>query len=261
MALDARLAPLAADPGRAVVLTDFDGTLAPIVADPSTARPLPGVTDVLAGLARRFGRVAVVSGRPVAYLVDRLGPLEGVHVAGLYGLERSVGGGPVVVEPDAAKWRSVVAGAVERLRGGLPAGADVEEKGLTVTVHWRRAPALEGDVRAGVAAEAASTGLTVHDGRMSVELRPPLAVDKGSVTEAFAEGCASACFLGDDVGDLPAFAALDRLGAAGAHTVTVAVVEAESAPEVAAAADLVVEGPVGALALLVDLLEASGGVS
>ncbi len=259
MVLDARLAPLAADPETAAVLTDFDGTLAPIVADPSTARPLPGVTDVLAELARRFRRVGVVSGRPVAYLLDRLGPPDGVYVAGLYGLEHAAGGGRVVVEPGAAEWRATVARAAERLRGALPPRADVEEKGLTVTVHWRRAPALEPDVRAGAAAVAAASGLAVHEGRMSVELRPPLAVDKGSATEALVEGCASACFLGDDVGDLPAFSALDRHARRGVRTVKVAVVDAESAPEVAAAADLTVDGPAGALALLTSLAEASAG--
>jgi trehalose 6-phosphate phosphatase len=257
--LDARLAPLVADPSRAAVLTDFDGTLAPIVSDPSTAHPLPGVTEVLAALARRFRSVAVVSGRPVSYLLDRLGPLEGVHVAGLYGLERADGTGPVVVEPAAAEWRNVVADVLGRLRSSLPAEADVEEKGLTLTVHWRRAPSLEGVVRAGVDAEAVASGLAVHDGRMSVELRPPLPVDKGSVTEELVGECSSACFLGDDVGDLPAFAALDRRAKDGVHTLKVAVVDAESAPEVAAAADLVVEGPRGALALLTDLLEASLG--
>ena len=58
------------------------------------------------------------------------------------------------------------------------------------------------------------------------------------------------CFLGDDVGDLPAFDALDRLAAAGVHTVRVAVSTEEAPQEVLERADVVVDGPAGALAVL-----------
>ena len=76
--------------------------------------------------------------------------------------------------------------------------------------------------------------------------------------EQLAAGCSAACFLGDDIGDLPAFAALGRLAAAdGLATVGVAVQDAETAPEVAAAADLIVEGPAGAMAVLAWLAAAS----
>ena len=67
-----RLSAWLAHPGRAGILTDFDGTLAPIVADPAAAVALPGVSDALVALAARYARVAVISGRPVAYLLDRL---------------------------------------------------------------------------------------------------------------------------------------------------------------------------------------------
>ncbi len=99
---EALLAPLVADPARTALLCDFDGTLAPIVEDPASARPLDGVPGLLADLARRFAVVGVVSGRPAAFLVDRLaGPgrqAAGVpatdpaasgqlHLVGLYGME------------------------------------------------------------------------------------------------------------------------------------------------------------------------------
>ena len=83
-----RLAPWRSAPGSAGVLTDFDGTLAPIVDDPEAARPLDGVAPVLARLGLRYRVVAVVSGRPVAYLLDRLGSPKGVTLVGLYGLEK-----------------------------------------------------------------------------------------------------------------------------------------------------------------------------
>ena len=167
--------------------------------------------------------------------------------------------GTVVPDPRVVPWLPVVAGVADRLADGAPEGVLVERKGPAVTVHWRRAPGEADRMAAEVAEEAARTGLVVHPGRRSSELRPPLAIDKGTVVAELAVGCSAACFLGDDLGDLPAFAALGRLADAGASTVGVAVTDAETAPEVAASADLVVDGPEGAAAVLAWLLEAAVG--
>lgn len=249
--IHAALAPLARAASTSVLLTDFDGTLSPIVDDPVSAYPIEGAAGVLAELAVRFATVAVVSGRPVSFLADRLPDAVGVRLVGLYGLERSTGGGEIVTDPRADRWRPVLTDVTDRLGTSAPPGVVVESKGLAVTVHWRRAPATQGWASRAVAAEEKRTGLEAHPGRMSVELRPPLPVDKGSVTEDLVAGHAGACFFGDDLGDLPAFAALDRASALGEiETVTVAVIDAESPADVTEAADLVVEGPVGALAVL-----------
>ena len=79
---------------------------------------------------------------------------------------------------------------------------------------------------------------------MSVELRPPLEVDKGSVVRGLAASCSAACYFGDDLGDLPAFEALADMGRdEGMSTLSIAAVDDESDPSVAAAADVVVAGP------------------
>jgi trehalose 6-phosphate phosphatase len=248
--ITARLGPLVESPSTTAVLTDFDGTLAPIVEDPTTVRPLPGTVAILGRLAATFGVVAVVSGRPVSFLATQLAGATGVELVGLYGLERAVDG-RVVSAAGAESWRPVVASVEERLTGAVPPGVSIEPKGLTVTVHWRTAPDRAGEVESLVEAEVARTGLAPHRGRMSIELRPPLAVDKGSAVSSLIDGRRAACFLGDDLGDLPAFVALDRW-AASHHTaaVTVAAVDGESAKEVAAAAQVVVDGPRGALGVL-----------
>jgi trehalose 6-phosphate phosphatase len=105
-------------------------------------------------------------------------------------------------------------------------------------------------VRAWADEEATRSGLVVRAAKASIELHPPVPADKGSVVEHAAAGLRSVCFLGDDVGDLPAFAALDRLAAAGVHTVKVAVSTEEAPVAVLEGADVVVDGPQGALALL-----------
>jgi trehalose 6-phosphate phosphatase len=92
--------------------------------------------------------------------------------------------------------------------------------------------------------------MLLQPGRRALELRPPLLIDKGQVVEAVAGACSAACFAGDDAGDLPAFAALDRLARRGLDIVKVAVADEESPGELVAAADVVVAGPVEAVALL-----------
>jgi trehalose 6-phosphate phosphatase len=217
---------------------------------------LEGVQTVLAALAQRFAEVAVVSGRSVSYLEDHLAPdrptdpEHRVRFVGLYGLEQSRGDGRITVLEDARAWQQVVDAAVVALQRGAPDGVLVEPKGLAVTVHWRRAPEAEGWVAASVAAEVERSGLRAHRGRLSVELRPPLEVDKGSVVEGLTRACSAACYFGDDLGDLPAFAALGDMRGHGGHTLAVAVVDQESDPLVAEAADLTLAGPRQALAAL-----------
>lgn len=251
------LAPLCADPSRTVLACDFDGTLAPIVDEPSAARPLDGTAALLARLADRFATVAVVSGRPAAFLADRMsvgpgpGPGPRVELIGLYGMESVAPDGTVRPDGRVAPWLPVVAETAARLADGAPDGVLVEAKGPTVAVHWRQAPHAGPWATARTTEEAARSGLEAHPGRLSVELRPPLDIDKGTVVRQLTEGRSAACFLGDDLGDLPAFAELSRRSVEdGLATVGVAVRDAEAAPEVADAADLVVEGPEGAFAVL-----------
>jgi trehalose 6-phosphate phosphatase len=249
-----QLAPWRDDPETSGVLTDFDGTLSAIVDDPEAAVALQGATETLTRLAGRYRTVAVISGRPVAYLMDRLAlpPGAGVALIGLYGLETATGQA-VTTLPEARPWRDVVAQVADAAEAEAPPGVYVERKGLTVGLHVRRAPQWADWVEAWAAEQARSRGLVVHAGKMSRELVPPVETDKGVVVARLARGLEAVCFLGDDLGDLPAFAALDRLAATGVHTLKVAVRSQECPPALLATADIVVEGPAGALALLQDL--------
>lgn len=260
-AVVAPLAALVANPGTSGILTDFDGTLAPIVGDPAAARPLAGAVEVLHDLARRYARVAVVSGRPAAFLSDHLGlahhrPGSGLFAVGLYGLETATAGGLVSAHPLAEPWRAAVAATADLAEEAAPPGVLVERKGLSVTLHYRANPAAEAWCRAWTVEQAARTGLEVHGARMSEELRPPVPVDKGTVVAELAAGLATVCFLGDDRGDLPAFAALKQLEATqpGFTAVTVAVRSSEAPAALLDRADMVVDGPAGALAVLRSLL-------
>jgi len=257
------MAPFLDDPGRAGVLTDFDGTLAPIVVDPAASRPLPEAVDVLHRLAARYRRVAVVSGRPAAFLATHLRLAgqpgdrragDGLVAVGLYGLEMA-DGDRVTTDPRALEWLPVVDEVARLADEQAPAAVLVERKGLSLTIHYRTAPDAAGWAADWVAEQAARTGLARHPARMSEELRPPLPVDKGTAVCALVEGLAAACFIGDDRGDLPAFAALDALARDTGMAVLKVGVRSDEAPsELLATADVVVDGPVGAVEMLTRLL-------
>jgi trehalose 6-phosphate phosphatase len=212
---------------------------------------MPGAVTVLRRLVARLGRVAVVSGRPVAFLSEHLGGVDGLILSGLYGLEEAVVGRPgSTTHPEAAPWVAAVAAVAGRAEADAPDGVYVERKGLAVGLHVRRTPERAGWIEDCAAAQAASTGLEVHAGKLSVELRPPVRVDKGTVIRGMAPGLAAVAYVGDDLGDLPAFAALVALRADGVTTRSVAVDGPEAPAAVLAAADQTVEGPPGVLALL-----------
>ena len=253
---------MAAEPGHSALFLDFDGTLAAIVEDPTGARPLPGVPALLTDLARPFALVAVVSGRPTAFLSEVLGAPAGVTLAGLYGLERALHG------PEHAAWSAVIDEVVAEARAEAPPGVYVEPKGLTVTLHWRRAPEHRDWVLAFAERQHAQRDLTVHDGRTERELRPPLQVDKGTVVRSLAAEHAgrlrAVAVFGDDIGDLPAFDAVGELRASDGSrlaAVRVAAVDAESPPEVATRADLTVDGATGAVELLRALADAAAAAA
>lgn len=245
------LDPFLAAPDRAAILCDFDGTLSPIVEHADEAVALPGVRHTLDALSRRYSVVGVISGRPIAYLAAQLP--SSVVLSGVYGLETRRDG-RVQRHPEAASWTSVV-DEVARAAASSPGDVlEVEHKGLSLTLHYRTHPEDEEEVVRWASAAARDSGLLLRAAKMSVELHPPVSRDKGTAVEELAAGAQAVCFLGDDVGDLPAFDALDRLAARGATTLRVAVTTVESVTEVVDRADLRVDGPEGALALLQALL-------
>jgi trehalose 6-phosphate phosphatase len=194
----------------------------------------------------------VISGRPVAYLVDRLGTRPGLVLCGLYGLEQGRDGQTVEL-PDAVSWRATVERVAAAADREAPPGVGVERKGLSVALHVRTAPELGDWVRTWASDQAARSGLVAHPARMAVELLPPVPTDKGSVVAGLTEGLARVCYLGDDRGDLAAFAALADLASRGVDTLAIAVGSDELPAELRAAADAVVDGPEGALAVLATL--------
>ncbi len=260
----AGLAALLAEPSGALVGLDFDGTLAPIVADPGAARAHPDVPAVLVRLAGRGVRVAVVTGRPAATAVEYggLAGVDGLVVLGHYGLERWEAG-----ELSAPGDLAAVAELRDRLPSLLagreaPEGTYVEDKGAAVAVHTRRTadPSAAFDALRGPLTELArELGLVLEPGRFVLELRPE-GGDKGdAVRTLVAERSASVvAFVGDDLGDVAAFDAIDRLREQGTPGLLVCSGSTE-VTALAERADLVVDGPDGVVALLTVVADALEG--
>jgi trehalose-phosphatase len=213
---------------------------------------------VLAGLADRYRLVACITGRrPLE--ARRIVGVDGIVYAGNHGLELlepgrdapSLAAG-VAEQADAA--RSFIA-ALDRA-GLHRAGLAVEDKGPIQTLHWRNATdreraAAHADA---IAADARAAGLVPRPGRMVVELRPAVPIDKGTAVAALLadRGAERALFGGDDRTDLDAFAALDELERAGRLRSAVRVgVDSDEAPAgLADRCDLLVAGTEGFLEVL-----------
>jgi trehalose 6-phosphate phosphatase len=197
---------------------------------------------------------AVVSGRPASFLAEHLGRAETAAMHGLYGLER-LADGVAVARAGAEEWRDRISEASDRAQSSLPEGSAVERKGLTVTLHYRAIPDRAGEVEGIGRRIAEALGLAAHPGKMSIELRPPVTVDKGTVIRELSRGLTNIAFAGDDNGDLPAFAALADMREKGRHTLAIAADGPETPAAVIAAADMRVDGPGGVIEILRTLAE------
>ncbi|MEV2247533.1 trehalose-phosphatase [Streptomyces sp. NPDC049970] len=253
------LAALLARPGRAVIALDFDGTLADIVPDPERSRAHPDVVPALSALAPQVAAVAVITGRPADTAV-RYGGFAGVSgldhlvVLGHYGAERwdAVTGAVHAPAPDPGVEAARAELPVVLEEAGAGEGAWIEEKGRAVAVHTRRAADPQGAfeaLRAPLGSLAARHGLIVEPGRLVLELRPA-GMDKGVALEEFVRetGAETVLYAGDDLGDLAAYAAVEKLRARG--TGGLLVCSGSEVPELAERADLLLPGPAAVAALL-----------
>jgi trehalose 6-phosphate phosphatase len=195
---------------------DFDGTLAPIVDSPDLAELPAPVRRLLLQLARRENvTLAIISGRSLDDLRQRVGVADWIY-AGNHGLEIS-GPGLTFVEPSAAACQETLHQLANNLGSRLQSvsGVLVEDKGLTVSVHYRQVAAEDGEeVRRQVHAALSSTShpFVLNTGHMVYEIRPRVYWNKGDAIHWIAEqrGMTHSLpvYMGDDATDEDAFAAL-----------------------------------------------------
>jgi trehalose 6-phosphate phosphatase len=263
-ALAEALDPLTAAPERAAVFCDIDGTLAPIVRRAEDAHVREEVPLLLSRLARRYGVVACVSGR-AATEARRLVGVGAIAYAGSHGAELlEPGSTRPKVAPEFQRWEKQVRrfAADRDTRELRRLQVRIEDKGPISAFHWRGA-SDEDAARARVediARQAEESGLVVHWGRKVLEIRPPVAIDKGQAVRQLVNRAEprSALFGGDDATDLDAFEALESLVETGEldAAVRVGVRSDEGPAAIVDHADLVVDGVGGFTRVLAALARA-----
>ena len=195
---------------------DVDGTLIDIAETPDAVHVDAALLEALARLQRASGgALALASGRALAFLDSRMGKLR-LPMAGQHGLERRDAAGRVHVRATPPSARAAIKQALAPVLARHP-GLLLEDKGLALALHYRRAPRLAAyahRVMAGLAA-AAGAGLEVQRGKRVAEIKPA-GVDKGSAIAAYlAEPPFRGrrpVFIGDDLNDEHGFAAVNKLG-------------------------------------------------
>jgi trehalose-phosphatase len=251
------LAPLRAEPGRAAILTDIDGTLAPIVERAADAAVPAAARTALAALNERYGLVGCVSGRQALEARELVG-LDDLYYAGNHGLELLLPGAEAPLpdpsldgrEGEAASF--VAAGSLDLDSAELR----LEDKGPIQALHWRGADdEARAEARAReLAVSAGQAGLEPRWGRKVLELRPAGGGGKDAAVASLLAGevLDRAVYAGDDRTDLDAFRRLRELREGGDLTaaVCVGVLSPEAPSGLSEESDVGVVGPEGWLELL-----------
>lgn len=243
-----------ARPKQTLIGVDFDGTLAPIIDDPETAYADPAAVAALGKLGPLVEAIVVITGRPAETAV-RLGGfatvpgLDAMVVLGQYGVERwdaATGQYSLPPEPDE------IQRVAEELPGLLDslglAGVRLEHKGRAIGVHTRELPdpaAAFDRLTEPLEELAARYGLLLEPGKNVLEIRAP-GFDKGdALRQIVAEKQPrQVVFAGDDLGDLPAFQAVEQLRTEGVDGLLVCSASHEE-DALTTMSDLIVDGPHG----------------
>lgn len=247
--IEAALKPLTGSPESTAVFLDLDGTLAPIVSQPDAVAVPPAIVRLVRSLARRFLAVTVVSGRPATEAKRIVGISELAYI-GNHGLETMLPGHTVVVSEDARPYMRGIRQLAEFCRSmeeTAEAGISVEDKMVTVSLHYRRAADQEAARRfiaEKILPKISEWGLTANEGRMVIEIKPPVKVNKGVSVGGVIDRLEArqAIYMGDDTTDIDALKELRRRrGEGDAYMVGVGVVSDEMPEGLPEFADLLVD--------------------
>jgi trehalose 6-phosphate phosphatase len=242
------------------LLSDIDGTLSRIALDPAAAEIEPLIKASLLELMSILDVVGVVTGRSPVEASQLVG-LDGVIYMGNHGIER-LENGEVVVAGGAAQFVEPLKRVLDSTRAQIDEPlVYFENKGVTGSIHYRNAPdpaAAREQILRAVTPLVEREGLRLSQGRMVVELRPPIDLNKGTALQSVVDetGVRSILFMGDDVTDLDAMRAVKQLREDGKTSgLSIGVIGPETPEAVAREADRVVEGVEGVSRLLAGVVE------
>lgn len=241
------------------LLTDIDGTISPLAATPADAVVSATARSLLHTLSRRFDLVAAITGRAVADAVQMVG-LPELRYIGNHGMEQWRDGQAAPL-PAAAAYAPAISAALKAARDRITLpGMLFEHKGVTGAIHYRLTSdpdVAHAEIARVLEPLAAQHQLRLTRGHLVFELRPPLAINKGTAVRSLIEQrqLRGAIFMGDDRTDADAFAVLRELRAQRVcATLNVGVITATTPTVIREQADVLVAGVGGVEALLHDIV-------
>lgn len=229
------------------LITDIDGTITPTSPDPLHVAVPESIRLSLRALSERLGLVAVISGRGAAE-VRQLVDGDRIVCIGHYGMERWQDGA-AIIDPRVLPYLPAIRTVAQEIAplGSLP-GVIIQDKHLTLSIHYRLSPDRPETKQRIVELLRASpnaAGLYILEEKMVVGIMPPVRIHKGTAVMDLVRdyGLRAAIYLGDDSADALAFRALQEASKRGGFRgLGIAVTSSETPPEVYAAADYVLEG-------------------
>ena len=242
------------------LLTDLDGTLSELVSNPEDSVVSRQISDPLTALCRELHLVAVITGRSASQARQIVGIDEMLYV-GNHGLEQWEKGElsiPASVQPHLQALGKLKLSLRSRI--AIP-GVSFEDKGVSFAIHYRNASAPEEAGRLVQEAVDREVGEAFRQvgGKMVINILPPVELTKGTAVHDLAEGhdLESLVYIGDDVTDLDAFRAVDRLVKDGrCEGLKIGVVGADAPGEIADESDYTL-GSVGEVGWFLDWLSAN----
>lgn len=205
-----------AAPAATVILLDLDGTLAPIVPRPSDVAVPPSIIKLIRRLAHSYLAVAIVSGRSATEAKRIIGNAELAYI-GNHGFETMLPGHATVVCEEAQPFMA----SMKEITGVAPqerlseTGVWLENKISTISLHYRRAAdpdAALDYIRGNILPRAEQLGLDISEGRMVIEIKPPVDINKGVSVGRLLDllSAKQAIYIGDDTTDIDALRELRK---------------------------------------------------
>lgn len=228
-----------------MVLADVDGTLSPIVDRAEDAFVPAQIKSSLAALVARGVKVAAITGRSLE-AARRMVDLAGVDFAASHGVDVWVDGRSER-PAEVVQWVERARRALADLRAVEGEGVWIEDKEFGLAVHYRQSAdgeAARKRVLGAISESSAAREFELQEGRKIVELRPRLAVNKGTAARAMVEWTEArgVLCLGDDVTDIDMFREVRRMREDGLEAAVVAVRSEEASAQVLESADFWVSG-------------------
>ena len=228
------------------LITDIDGTISPLAERPGDARVSPKCLEALSILSEKLPLIAVVTGRAVAD-AKRMINLPQVVYVGNHGLEEWRDGSSIIL-PQAARFAHRIPDAMRRIQSQVNIdGLLFENKGVTGSIHYRLTPdpdAAREEILTAVEPLSEIFDFRVTEGLMVIEIRPPIDIDKGVAVERLANSnkLTGIIYLGDDVTDIDAFQAVQRLREADVPGLALGVIHTNTDPAVKYNSDWLLRG-------------------